>query len=73
MYKVIDPQMAGWAGLLAIFVLAASISFAAQNRTLCIPAETTSTDMIMVSVKINGQDHVMLLDTGGAEQHHRRG
>lgn len=64
MYKVMDPRTAGWAGFLAIFVLAASISLAAQNRTLSVPAETTSTDMILVSVKINGQDHVMLLDTG---------
>ena len=64
MYEVMDRRTAGWAMLVAIVALAASMLLAAQSITLSVPIETTNTDMILVPVKINGQDYVMLLDTG---------
>ena len=45
-------------------LIALRLPLAAQTTTLSIPFETTNTDMILVPVRINGQNYLMLLDTG---------
>ena len=55
-----------WTALWAAVLLALSLPLTAQT-VLSIPVETTNTDMILVPLKINGQNYLMLLDTGAQQ------
>ena len=57
-------RIANWTALGATLLLVLSVSIAAQTSALSIPIETTNNDMVLVPVKINGENYVMLLDTG---------